>query len=104
MPAMRSGSLSSLRELNRGRVIESLRELGVASRAELARATGLSPATVSTLVGELVEAGMVVDAPARESKRSHGGRPPALITLNPSGGVAIGIDFGKRHMAVAVAD
>jgi glucokinase-like ROK family protein len=99
-----SGSLTSLRELNRGRVIESLRELGVASRAELARATGLSPATVSTLVSELVEAGVIVDAPARESKRSQGGRPPALIRLNPSGGVAIGIDFGKRHMAVAVAD
>jgi predicted NBD/HSP70 family sugar kinase/biotin operon repressor len=103
MPAMRSGSLSSLRELNRGRVIESLRELGVASRAELARATGLSPATVSTLVGELVEAGIVVDAPERTGRRSHGGRPPALIALDPSGGVALGIDFGKRHLAVAVA-
>ena len=100
---MRSGSLTSLRELNRGRVIESLRELGVASRAELARATGLSPATVSTLVGELVEAGIVVDAPERTGRRGHGGRPPALIALDPSGGVALGIDFGKRHLAVAVA-
>src|SRR3954451_11275163 len=103
MPAMRSGSLSSLRELNRGRVIESLRELGVASRAELARATGLSPATVSTLVGELVETGIVVDAPGGTGRRSHGGRPPALIALDPSGGAALGIDFGKRHLAVAVA-
>src|SRR5436190_1458252 len=103
MPAMRSGSLSSLRELNRGRVIESLRDLGVASRAELARATGLSPATVSTLVGELVEAGIVVDAPEHTGRRSHGGRPPALIALDPSGGAALGIDFGKRHLAVAVA-
>ena len=99
-----SGSLTSLRELNRGRVLESLRELGVASRAELARSTGLSPATVSTLVGQLVEAGMVVDAPASVSRRNQGGRPPALITLDPSVGVAIGIDFGKRHLAVAVCD
>jgi DNA-binding IclR family transcriptional regulator len=72
-----SGSLTSLRELNRGRVIESLRELGVASRAEIARSTGLSPATVSTLVGQLVETGLVVDAPQRLSRRSQGGRPPA---------------------------
>jgi predicted NBD/HSP70 family sugar kinase len=100
-----SGSLSSLRELNRGRVIEALRELGPASRAEIARSTGLSPATVSTLVTELVGAGMVVDAPTGErgERRSHGGRPPALITLDPSVGVAIGIDFGKRHLAVAVS-
>ena len=99
-----SGSLTSLRELNRGRVIESLRELGVASRAEIARSTGLSPATVSTLVGQLVETGLVVDAPQRLSRRSQGGRPPALITLDPLAGVAIGIDFGKRHLAVAVSD
>jgi predicted NBD/HSP70 family sugar kinase len=99
-----SGSLTSLRELNRGRVIESLRELGVASRAEIARSTGLSPATVSTLVGQLVETGLVVDAPQRLSRRSKGGRPPALITLDPAAGVAIGIDFGKRHLAVAVSD
>jgi predicted NBD/HSP70 family sugar kinase len=99
-----SGSLTSLRELNRGRVVESLRELGVASRAEIARSTGLSPATVSTLVGQLVETGLVVDAPQRLSRRSQGGRPPALITLDPAAGVAIGIDFGKRHLAVAVSD
>jgi predicted NBD/HSP70 family sugar kinase len=99
-----SGSLTSLRELNRGRVIESLRELGVASRAEIARSTGLSPATVSTLVGQLVETGLVVDAPQRLSRRSQGGRPPALITLDPLAGVAIGIDFGKRHLAVAISD
>jgi predicted NBD/HSP70 family sugar kinase len=103
-PVDGSGSLTSLRELNRGRVIESLRELGVASRAEIARSTGLSPATVSTLVGELVETGVVVDAPARVTRRHQGGRPPSLITLDPSVGVAIGIDFGKRHLAVAVSD
>ena len=33
-----------------------------------------------------------------------GGRPPALIALDPSAGCAIGIDFGKRHLAVALAD
>jgi predicted NBD/HSP70 family sugar kinase len=47
---------------------------------------------------------MIVDAPRRVSRRAQGGRPPALITLDPSVGVAIGIDFGKRHLAVAVSD
>ena len=27
-----------------------------------------------------------------------------LIALNPSGGVAVGMDFGKRHLSVALAD
>ena len=69
-----SGSLTSLRELNRGRVLESLRELGVASRAEIARSTGLSPATVSTLVASWWRPGMVVDAPAGVARRNQGGR------------------------------
>jgi len=38
-----TGSLGALRESNTGRVIEALGGLGVATRAELARRTGLSP-------------------------------------------------------------
>jgi len=53
------GSLSSLRELNSRRVIDALRERGTASRAELARATGLSRSTVSSIVAELLKAEMV---------------------------------------------
>ena len=100
------GSLGSLRELNRGRIVAALRDLGVASRAEIARRTGLSRSTVSTIVGDLLEEGLVVnyhgDIPFPQN---HGaGRPPTLISLAPSAGTAVGIDFGKRHLAVAVAD
>ena len=77
----------------------ALREMGVASRADVARRTGLSRSTVSTIVAHLVEDGLVVnhegDAPAPA---------PTLLTLTPSAGAAVGIDFGKRHLAVAVAD
>jgi glucokinase-like ROK family protein len=102
----RSGSLESLREQNRARVLAAMRELGVASRAAIARHTGLSRSTVSSLVGELQQAGMVIDrSDGPESpQRSRGGRPPMLIALDRSVGVAVGIDFGKRHMAVAAAD
>ena len=49
-----SGSLESLRERNRHRVLAALRLAGVTSRAELARRTGLSRTTVSSLIGDLV--------------------------------------------------
>ena len=55
---MRTGSLESLRELNRLRVVETLRERGTASRAEIARVTGLSRSTVSSLVSDLQAHGL----------------------------------------------
>ena len=58
---MRTGSLESLRELNRLRVVETLRERGTASRAEIARATGLSRSTVSSLVSDLQAHGLIVE-------------------------------------------
>jgi glucokinase-like ROK family protein len=101
-----SGSLRSLRELNRGRVIDVLRDRGTASRAEIARATGLSRSTVSTIVSKLIEAGLVAehaDAPG-VAHGDHGGRPPVLLSLDKSAGVALGVDFGHTHLRVAVSD
>ena len=101
-----SGSLRSLRELNRGRVIDALRGRGTASRAEIARLTGLSRSTVSSIVSDLLEAGIVAeqaDAPG-VPHGEQGGRPPVLLSLEKSAGVALGVDFGHTHLRVAVSD
>jgi glucokinase-like ROK family protein len=102
-----SGSLTSLREGNRKRVIDALRERGVASRAELARLTGLSRSTVSTIVAGLLDAGLAAERSGEEpasSQEAHAGRPPVMISLNSSAGLALGLDFGHRHLRVAVSD
>jgi predicted NBD/HSP70 family sugar kinase/biotin operon repressor len=99
-----AGSAPSLRASNRLRVIQALQLLGVTSRADLARHTGLSRSTVSTIVAALQAEGMVVDRDPDGRVAAGGGRPPALIALDPGAGFAIGIDFGKRHLAVALAD
>src|SRR4051812_15178092 len=90
---------------NRARVLAALRTLGTASRAELARSTGLAPSTVSTIVADLRGEGLVGDrGRPGDAPTAAGGRPPDLIGFDPSAGVASGIDFGKRHLSVAVAD
>ncbi len=100
-----SGSLESLRERNRRRVLDTLRTAGVTSRAELARRTGLSRTTVSSLVGDLVREGLVAERPARPAAAgAQGGRPPVLVSLERRAGAAVGVDFGKSHVTVAVAD
>jgi predicted NBD/HSP70 family sugar kinase len=99
-----AGSLRSLRELNRDRVVRTLQELGVASRADLARRTGLSPSTVSSLVADLKDEALIVERSHERAAAAQSGRPPVLLGLSPSAGVLAGIDFGKRHLAVAVSD
>src|SRR5580765_3998154 len=97
-----AGSLEALRELNRLRVIDALRQRGTASRSEIARHTGLSRTTVTTLVNDLQARGLVVELPLSEI---HGrGRPPTLLRLDPSVGAVVGIHFDHRHLRVAVAD
>jgi len=98
------GALALLRESNRDKVLQALRALGVASRPEVARHTGLSRSTVSTIVAELVDEGLIVSRANGRRQAAGSGRPPALIALNPSGGMAVGMDFGKRHLSIALAD
>jgi glucokinase-like ROK family protein len=103
----RTGSLESLREHNLLRVIDVLLEQGVASRADIARHTGLSRTTVSSLVGDLIERGLVAERTETDDlhhRDSGAGRPPVLLALDRSAGAAIGIDFGHSHLRVAVAD
>jgi predicted NBD/HSP70 family sugar kinase/biotin operon repressor len=101
-----SGSLEALREANRLRVVDALRREGTASRTDLVRMTGLSRTTITTLVGDLQSRGLVIeDADGHERPEKPGrGRPPVLLRLAPPAGAAVGVDFGHRHVRVAVAD
>ncbi|HEX2128528.1 MAG TPA: ROK family transcriptional regulator, partial [Solirubrobacterales bacterium] len=96
--------MASLREGNRKRVIDALRERGVASRAELARITDLSRSTISTIVADLLESGLANEREGGADGETHAGRPPVMVALNSKAGLAVGIDFGHRHLRVAVSD
>jgi len=102
------GSLGSLRQRNRLRIIDVLRRSGSASRVDIVRDTGLSRTTVSKLVGELQAEGLVVErtngAAEATAAANAVGRPPVALTLNPAAGAVVGIDFGHDLVRVAVAD
>jgi predicted NBD/HSP70 family sugar kinase len=97
---------SPLREANRRRVVDELRRHGNLSRADLARVMELSPTTITALVADLQARGLVIEESERKGSGAQPGRgrPPVLLRLDPSAGGALGIDFGHRHLRVAVAD
>jgi predicted NBD/HSP70 family sugar kinase/biotin operon repressor len=98
---------ASVRDRSRATVIAKLREHGRVSQAQIARETGLSRTTVSGVVGELRDRGLLdeVDQGERQPQSgSRGGRPPVVISLTHLAGAVIGIDFGHSHVRVMAAD
>jgi predicted NBD/HSP70 family sugar kinase len=93
-----------MRDRNRAQVIGVLRRAGTASRADIARLTGLSRTTVSSLVSELEQSGLVTAAGGEHPGAGGRGRPGVQLALQPAAGAALGIDFGHTHIRVALAD
>ncbi len=91
------GSTASLRSANQRRVVDVLRAGGTVSQADIARQTGLAPATVSNIVRQLTGAGLVEIEPGS-------GRRGTTVELARAAGLVAGIDFGHSHIAVAIGD
>ncbi|GAC1381105.1 MAG: ROK family transcriptional regulator [Marmoricola sp.] len=96
---MARGNGGSAREANRQRVIEALLGRGGndVTYAQLAHDAGLAIGTVSSIVREFEEAGMVDTVPGA-------GRRGATVRLGRGAGLVAGVDFGHTHLAVAIAD
>lgn len=91
------GSQSSLRQANEARVIDALRLGGATTQAELARQTALAPSTVSGIIRDLAEEGLV------RVEEEHGGRRGRLVELCVEGRVLAGVDIGHAHVTVGLA-
>ncbi|MEZ0094017.1 ROK family protein [Streptacidiphilus sp. EB129] len=70
-------------------------------RNDLARASGLSPATVSNVVSDLIGDGLVAEA---GSVSSAGGRPRALLRVRPDFGHVVGVDIAETRIRVGLFD
>ena len=79
--------------------MHAVRLAGSLTQAEIARATGLSAATVSNIVRELSNSGTV-----RVTPTSAGGRRARSVSLSGDAGVVVGVDFGHSHLRVAVGN
>ncbi|MCL2736805.1 MAG: ROK family transcriptional regulator [Propionibacteriaceae bacterium] len=93
------GSQTSLREANRARILDAVKRFGVITQVELADATGLSAGTVSVIIKELHEAGVVTTAPT-----SRSGRRAINVTLARRLGLVAGVHIGRRDLRVALAN
>jgi predicted NBD/HSP70 family sugar kinase len=91
------GSQSALRQDNQQRVLAALVSAGPSSQAELSRHTGLSTATISNIVRELAERGLVSTSPSTSS-----GRRALSVRLSSNGAIAVGVSFSRSHLRLVV--
>jgi predicted NBD/HSP70 family sugar kinase len=87
---------NSRTDVNRSAVLAQLGSQGPASRADLARLLGVSPALMTQLSKELLAEGLIVEL---DHSPSQGGRPARMLGLAENGGRVIGVKVVADHVA-----
>jgi predicted NBD/HSP70 family sugar kinase len=89
------------RPKTRGLVLDLIRAARTISRVELAAATGLTGATISEVVRELMGDGLVVEA---GRGAPTGGKPRTLVQLNPLARYSVGVQLERNTCVIVVVD
>ncbi|MEQ8820597.1 MAG: hypothetical protein RLY93_10155 [Sumerlaeia bacterium] len=82
-------------------VLRVIRDFGPLSRADIAKLIGYNLPSVTFLVDELVDAGLVIQGEAKKTAR---GRRPIPCTLNARAAMVLGIDVGPEKVTCIYAD
>lgn len=100
-PNIPRGNRDLIRSINRSIILNAIKTQGEVSRVSLANLTGLSPATVTGITGQLIKEGLAFE---KATGDSSGGRPPIMLALNPRGGAVIGIKLMEGLAVGALTD
>ncbi|ASN04153.1 ROK family transcriptional regulator [Virgibacillus necropolis] len=98
---MQRGTFQLMKSVNKSIILNKIRIAEPISRAQIAKETELTPPTVSSIVKELIEQGIV-----RESVLgvSQGGRKPTMLLINSDAFYVIGVDAGPETVECILAD
>ena len=98
---MASSPIWASRPKTRGLVLDLIRAARSISRVELATATGLTGATISAVVRELMDDGLVVEA---GRGKPTGGKPRTMVQLNPLARYSVGVQLERNTCVIVVVD
>lgn len=90
-----------VRAYNERLVLSLVRSHSAMSKAEIARASGLSAQTVSVIMRALEKDGLLVKG---EPVRGRVGQPSVPMSLNPEGVYAFGLKIGRRSADMVLMD
>ncbi|MBW3081654.1 ROK family transcriptional regulator [Bifidobacterium saguinibicoloris] len=96
-----TASQASLAEFNRSRILQHLYHYGISSRAQIAKALHLTPAAITKITAQLIEAGAIKetgDMEGAKNRRSIG------LELDPNAFHIIGVKFARSLVQIGVFD
>jgi|SRR3990170_154145 len=94
-------NLKDIKLSNRAIIFRAIREAQTISRADLAKLTGLNPATITNIARELLEQGLIEEAGFSGSK---GGRPSALLKICSKHSYIIAVRVSRHNIHALLTD
>lgn len=101
MAEVRTADRGDIRDANLVAVLKTLQRLGLATRAGIARETGLSRPTVSAVINTLIEAEL---AHVSGTGPASGGRRGEFITINAGARLVLAVDLSSEKPRQAAID
>lgn len=98
---MVTGSKELIRDINSNLVLETIINHTAISRAAIAKHLGLTKATISAIVQELMNKKLVIEIGSDDTSL---GRKPILLSLNRKAGYVMCIDIGVDTISSLVSD
>lgn len=89
------------KDWNRRVVLEAIRINGPLERADIVERTGLAVQTVSNIVNDLIEKGLIKKCPAEQGRLGSPARP---LTIEPDGALSIGLSLDQRTILGCIAN
>lgn len=97
--------VQGLRTQNRRAILTAIRNQGATARVDIARATGISAATVTSITADLVAEGLVEETLDTAQARGGGrGRPRELLRIRPGAALVAGAKVSTDHVIVSLTD
>ena len=97
----RGTNQSGMRDQNERLVLSLVRQNGSLAKTEIARMTRLSAQTVSVIMRELEDEGLLL---RQAPMRGKVGQPSIPMALNPDGAYFIGLKIGRRSAELVLID
>ena len=95
------GSFELMKKLNFEAILKVIKNNGSLSRADIAKLTGLTPASVTNITKILIESDYLIE---RGIGESSGGRPPIILEINIKARYIIGVSIGVGSIDVVLTD